>query len=109
MKTKFIAILTISTLAFFANASAKSDASDMKSVKAEITAEISAEVQSEVVDKADIKKMREESKEARKGLLDKIKLENILDAVGFAGLAVILDAGIGKVFQTVIFGIIHLT
>ena len=65
MKTKFIAILTISTLAFFANASAKSDASDMKSVKAEITAEISEEVQAEVVDKADFKKMREESKEAR--------------------------------------------
>ena len=76
MKSKFIAILTLSTLAFFATASAKSEASDMKSVKTEISKEISTEVKTEVAntEKSDFKKMREERKEARKGLLEQFKL-----------------------------------
>ena len=71
MKSKIIAVLTLSTLAFFANASARSDFSDMKRVKAEISSEISTEV----IDKSDFEKLRDESKEARKELLDKIKLD----------------------------------
>ena len=77
MKSKFIAILTLSTLAFFATASAKSDVST--DVKTDISTAIKTEVKTEVVkdnaDKSDFKKMREDSKETRKGLLDKIKLD----------------------------------
>ena len=49
MKSKFIAILTLSTLAFFTTASARNNFSDMKRVKAEISSEISTEV----IDKSD--------------------------------------------------------
>lgn len=72
MKSKFIAILTLSVLAFFATASAKSDvSSEKKSVKTEITKQTKTEIASE----NDFKKMREERREARKGFFHKIKAE----------------------------------
>ena len=77
MKSKFITILTLSTLAFFATASAKSDASESANVKSEIATEVSAEISDEVskTEVNEFKKMRNERKEARKSILEKFKAD----------------------------------
>ena len=77
MKSKFITILTLSTLAFFATASAKSDASESANVKSEIATEVSAEISDEVSKTKvnEFKKMRNERKEARKSILEKFKAD----------------------------------